>query len=375
MQINSFITHKRGANVNSIQDSIAMDVEKGRFALSDGVSDSVLPEIWADILTHAYISVDDIRQFPPEGLQELFLSQKDTYVSTLDKEQRYIQKLIEKHWQTAAATFVGIELCEDVLSWQVIGVSCLFIMADGELLQCISSNEPYTNDDGHLIIKFDDYPHQIRSDGSLHGEWINGNRPFKKGYILMMSDAMSAWFVRQLNQGNSPLDQLNAITDNNDFESFVEEQCRQGSLESDDESVIIIKVDTELARNNENITAIIHADNKNDIAEIASIEAIADLESTANVDETLPSEDGDKIIPMDDVTDSASMETIKKTNTRENADDSGATKDISEAESMNDVDEADTICETNIPETTFDVQNLFKRLSQFVRSIKFRKND
>lgn len=246
MRINSFITHKRGASVNSIQDSIAIDVEKGRFALSDGVSDSVLPEIWADILTHAYISIDNIRHFPPEGLQQVFLSQKDTYVSTLDREQRYIQKLIEKHFQTGAATFVGIELHDDVLSWQVIGDSCLFIMPHQEPLQCICSNPSHFDEEGHLIIEFNNFPNQIHSDGSMYGEWITGSRQFTKGYILMMSDAMSAWFVNQFNKGNSPLDQLNAIRNNEEFERFVEEQYQLKALESDDESVIIISLDDEL---------------------------------------------------------------------------------------------------------------------------------
>lgn len=377
MQINSFITHKRGASVNSIQDSIAIDVEKGRFALSDGVSDSVLPEIWADILTHAYISVDDIQQFPPEGLQQVFLSQKDTYVSTLDREQRYIQKLIEKHFQTGAATFVGIELHKDVLSWQVIGDSCLFVMPDDEPLQCICSNPSHIDEEGQLIVEFDNFPHQIHSDGSMHGKWIKGNRPFKTGCILMMSDAMSAWFVRQLNQGNSPLDQLNAITDNDDFESFVEEQCRQGSLESDDESVIIIKVGSDLESSNESVTATIQADNTNDVAEIASTEALTDSESTNDLGETASMGDEDEISPTDGVTNIASTEAINKSETRENADETEATKDVIELESTNDVDETDTTAETNIPETIVDVQNFFenwkKRFSLFVKSIKFRK--
>lgn len=343
MHINSFITHKRGANVNSIQDSIAIDVEKGRFALSDGVSDSVLPEIWADILTHAYISVDDIQQFPPEGLHQVFLSQKDTYISTLDREQRFIQKLIEEHYRTGAATFVGIELREDVLSWQVIGDSCLFIMPDDEPLQCISSNPSHIDENGNLIIEFDNYPNQIQSDGSLHGEWIKGERLFKTGRILMMSDAMSAWFVKQLNLGNSPLDQLNAITENDDFESFVEEQCQQGSLESDDESVIIITVGSELAKNEESITAIIQADNANDVAEIASTEAINESDTKGNID----------------VTDDR--------------------KDIGESESTNEVDETDTTGMTNIPEKITNIHNLIenckKRLSLLVKSIMFRNND
>ncbi len=379
MRINSFITHKRGASVNSIQDSIAIDVEKGRFALSDGVSDSVLPEIWADILTHAYISIDDIKKFPPEGLQQVFLSQKDSYVSTLDREQRYIQKLIEKHFQTGAATFVGIELRENVLSWQVIGDSCLFLMPDDEPLQCICSNPTHSDENGHLIIEFDNFPHQIHSDCSIHGEWIKGIRPFKTGCILIMSDAMSAWFVRQLNQGNSPLDQLNAITDNKDFELFVEEQCRQGFLESDDESIIIITVGCESARNNEAITATIQTDNITDIAVIASSEVKSVSEPINYVEETVPTKDSGEINPTDYVTETASMETTKKSETRENAAENGATIDISKTESKNDVDETDTIGETNIPETTVDVQKLFenwkKRFSRFVKSIKFRKND
>lgn len=361
MRIKSFITHKRGASVNSIQDSIAMDVEKGRFALSDGVSDSVLPEIWADILTHAFISVDDIEQFPQEGLQQVFLSQKDNYISTLDREQGYIQKLIEKHFQTGSATFIGIELREDILSWHVIGDSCLFVMPDDEPLQCVCSNPSHIDEDGNLIIDFDIFPCQIHSDGSMHGEWIKGNRPFKTGCILLMSDAMSAWFVRQLNQGNSPLDQLDAITDNDNFEFFVEEQCRQGLLESDDESVIIIKVGSESERINDSIVATIKTDNTNDVAEITAIESATYSESTDDAERTSSSEDTEVNYPLDSV--------VAPT----------LTEDITESNPTNAVDDTSTICKRNTPETTINIQNLLdnwkKSFFHFVKSIKYRRND
>ncbi|SFP14655.1 hypothetical protein [Prevotella sp. tf2-5] len=340
MHIKSFITHKRGGNVSSIQDSIAMDVEKGRFALSDGVSDSVLPEIWADILTHAYISVEDIQQFPPEGLEQIFLSQKESYVSTLDKEQRYIQKLIEKHFQTGAATFIGIELRENILSWLVIGDSCLFIMPDGEPLQCISSNPSHFDEDGHLNLEFNNYPCQIHSDGSLHGEWTKGERSFDTGSILMMSDAMSAWFVSQLNQGLSPLDQLNAITDNDDFESFVEEQYKQQALESDDESVIMITIDDKLPEHEDVITD------------------TTKTETADKEDENVSMKDFCKKESIDDIID--------------NADETILTENLNEEET--EITEEAMVLNTTF-KAHFSLENWKKKFSLLVKSIWFRQNN
>lgn len=299
MQIKNFITHKRGASVASIQDSIAMDVERGRFALCDGVTNSVCPAIWADILTHAYVSVDDIQQFPPEGLGQLFLAQKESYVSALDEDQRYFQKLEEKHFKVGAATFVGIELRENVLSWQVIGDSCLFILPDGELIQCISSNPSHTDEEGHLNMEFDDFPCHICSDGYLSGEWIKGCRPFSKGRILLMSDKMSEWFVEQFNQGNSPLDQLNAINYNDEFELFVEEKYQQGELKDDDESVILISVGDDLRASADETTNVNNTESEDEAEEVAKTEeAIAkvpttDVEKTVQIEDVKPAEEID----------------------------------------------------------------------------------
>ncbi len=361
MHVKSFITHKRGASANSIQDSIAMDIEKGRFALSDGVSDSVMPEIWADILTHAYISIEDVQQFPPEGLEQIFLSQKESYVSTLDKEQRYIQKLIEKHFQNGAATFVGIELRDNILSWQVIGDSCLFIMPDGEPLQCISSNSSNLEEDGHLNIEFNNYPCQIHSDGSLHGEWTKGNRPFDTGSVLMMSDAMSAWFVSQLNQGNSPLDQLNAIRDNDEFESFVEEQYQQQALESDDESVILITVDKKMIERVEAITIRTEPEITEEVHETKQVEDDAKTGSLTVVDDIPTTKDINELETSNIVGETESKLEADNKET-EQSDDVG-TKDSSEV--------IDVYKTTIVIPCVFN--NMIRRFLQFTEFVKFKK--
>lgn len=244
MHVRSFITHKRGQTNDSIQDSISINVDLGRFALSDGVSDSVLPEIWANVLTNSFVTIEDLSLFPSiEELQLVYQSKKDSYLATLDKEARYIQKLIEKHLHTGAATFIGIELKQNLLKWKVIGDSCLFILNKGECLQCICSNELHIDELGHLEVQFDNFPMQIHSDGTVHGEWISGQCQFFSGYIIMMSDAMSSWFISQYNLGNNPIAQLEELTNNNDFETFVEKEVANQRLSNDDESVILIKVE------------------------------------------------------------------------------------------------------------------------------------
>jgi len=59
----------------------------------------------------------------------------------------------------------------------------------------------------------------------------------------LMSDAMSEWFINVHNNGNNPLDQLLALTDDDAFEQWVDEQYNLGLLKSDDESVIIVQLD------------------------------------------------------------------------------------------------------------------------------------
>ena len=64
----SFCTHKRGETDNDIQDYIGTNGEKQRFALSDGVTNSVLPQLWAQLLVEDYLIVENTDDFPSPNL-------------------------------------------------------------------------------------------------------------------------------------------------------------------------------------------------------------------------------------------------------------------------------------------------------------------
>lgn len=243
MLIKSFSTHKRGSSVKHIQDSVVCDEAHNRFAISDGVSKSFLPRVWADILTEAYLSVDDVELFPPNGLPRIFEERRNKYMKELSEETRMLQEMLEEEFRTASATFAGVEVGHGRLKWTVLGDSCIFVLPKDGLIQCLCSNDVSFDREGKISVAFDNRPKQFMSDGSMYGNWGRGTLHFKEGIIVIMSDAMSNWFIRQYNEDMNPVQQLLKIENDEDFETFVEAQYKQNLLDSDDESFILLQVD------------------------------------------------------------------------------------------------------------------------------------
>ena len=240
----SFITHKRGETDEDIQDSIAVNAERGRFALSDGVTNSFLPHILSDILTRLFVEEGEVGQFPPSSLPDIFIKARNHYLDSLNEDIRILQEMVEEEFRYSAATFVGISVKEFKITWQILGDSCLFILHQNGQLSCICSMNVTTTPEGCLQVDFNNYPRQIRSSGEIVGEWIKGEQKACPGWIVLASDAMSQWIIQQHNEGNNPISLLWALKDNQEFENFVDQECREVRLKSDDESVILIKIST-----------------------------------------------------------------------------------------------------------------------------------
>ena len=237
-----FTTHKRGENDEDIQDSINVNIDNGRFALSDGVSRSFLPRLLADILTEAYVNASVADDFPQKDIVCQFSNRKEAYLSALDDFSRTLQDIAEETLKVSAATFVGLEIGPQLVSWKVIGDSCLFIIPDNGNLRCVCSDETTIDGEGTLKIHFGNNPAQIHSDGSICGQIISGSSEIKNGWYIIMSDAMSAWFVDRLNNKEDVIDKLFALGNNEDFEKLVQEEFDANRLKNDDCSVIIIHI-------------------------------------------------------------------------------------------------------------------------------------
>lgn len=237
-----FTTHKRGETDEDIQDSIGISINNARFALSDGVTRSFLPRLLADILTEAYVNAATADDFPPKDLAYQFANRKEAYLSTQDEFSRTLQEIAEETLRFSAATFAGLEIRKQYVSWKVIGDSCLFIVPDHGSLHCICSDGTHVGADGSLIIDLGNYPAQIHSDGRICGHIISGSSETEDGWYIIMSDAMSAWFADRMNHHEDAIGWLFAIGENEEFEDFVQKEYDAGRLKDDDCSVILIRI-------------------------------------------------------------------------------------------------------------------------------------
>lgn len=238
-----FTTHKRGENDEDIQDSICVNSENGRFALSDGVSQSFLPRLFADILTESFVAVSDNAVFPDNNLPELFQKRKDAYISSLDEFGATLQEIAEETFKNAAATFVGLEIKDQQVSWKVLGDSCLFIIPDEGTIQCICSEEVKMEPNGSIHVSFGKTPAQIQSDGKVFGDFIIGSAKSEVGWYVLMSDTISEWFINRYNNGENVAQMLFNLESDFDFENLIEKEYQAKRIKSDDCSAILIRVE------------------------------------------------------------------------------------------------------------------------------------
>ena len=240
-----FTTHKRGEREEDNQDSVCINKENGRYTLSDGVSQSFLPRLLADILTESFVAASNNDIFPDKSLPEIFQKRKNEYISSLDEFGASMQEIAEETFKgLAAATFVGLEIHEQHVVWKVIGDSCLFIIPDDGTIQCVCSEDVNIDANGSIHVAFGTTPAQIQSDGKIYGEFITGQTQIKTGWYILMSDAISDWFIKEYNNNKEKvIEQLFQLKDNAEFECFIEKEFRSNRIKNDDCSVILIRIE------------------------------------------------------------------------------------------------------------------------------------
>ena len=244
----TFTTHKRGESDKDIQDSVSINELKGRYALSDGISRSFLPRLLADIITDNFTAN---RTLSSVTISQMFNLKKEEYLSTLDEDSVALQEIAEETLKNASATFVGLEIHNQKVTWKVLGDSCLLIIPKDGTPKCICSNKVTISEDSKIHVIFGNNTAHIRSDGKIYESLIEGEADMiESGWYVLMSDAISEWFINMLNEGCNMAPILFKLEGNDQFEEFVESEYKSKRMRSDDCSVILIRIDGNIPKDN-----------------------------------------------------------------------------------------------------------------------------
>lgn len=240
MKLRGFITHKAAEYYSDCADYFRICPCTKRVAVSDGVSQSIMPAEWAKILVDSFVE----KEWTPGESTASLKNKWFTIASKFALEQR---KKGENPWllenclvnkDGAAATFCGVTF-SDECKWtaSILGDSALVeINNENQLVRICASKEGAFDNRPDFFDSFSEDKGEIRQfDGTLN----NGSK------ILIVSDPFSELLqkIKGTPGEESVINILLSVTDITSFNATVDTLRTDYQMHNDDSTLVIIEPD------------------------------------------------------------------------------------------------------------------------------------
>ena len=240
MKLKAYITHKDAEKYSDCADYFGICRQQKKVAVSDGVSQSIMPLEWAKILVNAFLDNSWEPEQSVSSLQKKWLEEALSYL----KDQRSQGKnpwMLENcitNRDGAGATFCGI-VFDDNYSWtaKILGDSCLVLLNENnEITDIISSKEgEFDNRPDY----FDSFKEQRGVVKSVKGELKSSQK------ILLVSDPFSELFQNFKNSSEEKIIIQNILSLKNydDYLRLVDDYRKLYHMHNDDSTLVVIEYD------------------------------------------------------------------------------------------------------------------------------------
>lgn len=240
ISIKGFISPKEAELFYDCADRYAINQEHNKFAISDGVSKSFFPKVWADTLVNNWVEKE--WESDENYIEHCQLDWLQKITEIVNKpETKWFTRNAYNRKEAGLATFVGLQFYEKSKKWywkaNALGDSFLFFVPsklkdfETEVIKLSSKSEP---------IVFDNFPDYLSSIGNKHhGKKQPKGEVLTEGTFFLMTDALAEWFI---NEQKNAIHKIEVWQSQLDFERFIAEE-RLSKLGNDDSAIIIIKVE------------------------------------------------------------------------------------------------------------------------------------
>ncbi len=238
MKIRAFITQHKAEKISECQDRLSVNNETKVIAVSDGVSQSIFPDYWAELLVNHYTTNGQLSDKDRINLCSEWNKQVLEFISN-EKQKgnnpwRTESNLMEGI--SAGATLCGVKFTDEK-HWicEVIGDSCLIKVGKNNTIEILSSEEK----------AFDTYPDFLDSNPLKKGR---GSFKLFEGElsiddkIIIVSDPFSDFFYKYKTENSLYIGKLLEVSNHDEYVSLVEDWRKKG-MHNDDSTVIIVEWD------------------------------------------------------------------------------------------------------------------------------------
>ena len=244
--VKTFILQKEGNSFEECEDSVDFSLERRRFAVSDGATESVFADLWSRGLIQQFLKCEI---FPSvANFQDWLKPVQDEWRDQIDWDNLpwFTEQKIE---YGAFAAFVGIEFSsktqldegQESLYFKVMAVGdcCLFQIRNNQLIKSfpIQESRLFDNQPDLLCSSSKGNPYLDKQALTFTGSCRQGDS------FILASDALACWFLAQWESGELPWETLDFLNEQIDFEVFVMTQRHEGWLKNDDTSLLVLKWD------------------------------------------------------------------------------------------------------------------------------------
>jgi hypothetical protein len=224
----TFHVPKAGHTHQEYEDAFAGDPKVGRFAVADGASESSFASSWAELLVDAYVG-------KPGSWSTWLPGARKRWRARLSKADLpwYAQTKFD---EGAYAALLGVYFDGPRWHAEAVGDSCVFQIRNHGLRRAFPLRRPdeFNNQPSLLGSRAHSNADPRTRRLHLESDWQDGD------ILLLMTDALAHWFLRQVERRRQPWRDLLAIETVPEFVECVD-KLREDGMRNDDATLIRVQ--------------------------------------------------------------------------------------------------------------------------------------
>lgn len=242
--IKKFIKPHPDYGIENLEDRLGVNALATRMAIADGMTLSYLSGPFAEAVVNTFIcestpleTLKNGTAFTNSRVSETWKRQIELIETQLEgTDAGWLLENRKKRTPHSGCTFAGIDMTQqNSVTVIAIGDCCVFFLSEkGSLLKAVPDIR---------VGQFNNAPDYISSTGNIYGKIHTEQIPvMRRGFIVLMSDAVAEWFLKHLNEKPSSLEQIWHLKTQEEMNRFFENEYQNHKIKGDDIAIIMVRL-------------------------------------------------------------------------------------------------------------------------------------